>query len=217
MRICRNIAYPPMRLGMSQTFIQALRVVFPEGTKQQAIAEAMLTSQATVSRWFGGTDPTASHLIRLIDVAEERDAPIDIIRLLKRTERRDLRIPVDGHVGAGAVFFPHDSGPERYVSAPAAARAGWRAMEIKGQSLGDIFNGWLAYYDADETLDASRMDGKLCVVRLPDQTMTVKLLKRTPGRKDRFSLFAASDAHTPPMHDQEIEEAHAVKLIAPDV
>src|ERR1700678_2226491 len=59
------------------------------------------------------------------------------------------RVPLVGYVGAGAIahFYADGQGPFDEVSAPDAASASTVAVQIRGHSLGALFDSWLVFYD----------------------------------------------------------------------
>ena len=62
------------------------------------------------------------------------------------------RVPLVGYVGAGAVahFYADAQGPFDDVEAPDAASASTVAVQIRGHSLGALFDNWLVFIRPDE-------------------------------------------------------------------
>lgn len=103
----------------------------------------------------------------------------------------DPVVKVVGFVGAGseAHFYGEASDdPAEYVPAPVNASSETVAVEIRGDSLGPAFNGWLAFYnDRREPIDES-LYGRLCIVGLDSGQVLIKI-PRPAREKGLFHLF----------------------------
>jgi transcriptional regulator with XRE-family HTH domain len=91
-------------------------------------------------------------------------------------------VPLVGYVGAGSKAHIYDV-PEQYLGdVPAIDGATDKtvAVEIRGDSLGEVFNNWLAYYDDVRRPVTSDLHRKLCVVGLADDRIFIKKLHPTP-------------------------------------
>ena len=124
-----------------------------------------------------------------------------------------MTVPVVGYVQAGAeaVLFGAGQGPFDHVPAPEGSTDHTVAVEIRGESLGPLLDGWLVYWDEVRTPPTEDMIGRLCVVGLPDDRVLVKQLQasRTPGC---FHLLSNNE---PPIFDAEIVWAARVKTMTP--
>lgn len=121
-------------------------------------------------------------------------------------------VPVVGYVGAGAeAFFEYGQGPFDEVEAPDGATEDTVAVEIRGTSLGELFDRWLIFYDQRREPVTSDLIGKLCVIALDDERVVVKKLKR--GQlKGRYDLISNTE---PPLYDQTVVWAARVKQMVP--
>jgi len=90
-------------------------------------------------------------------------------------------VPLVGYVGAGAEahFYAVSQGELDRVPAPDGATPDTVAVEIRGESLGALFQHWLVFYDDVRSPITSDLIGKLCVVGLPDDRVLVKQIKAT--------------------------------------
>lgn len=90
-------------------------------------------------------------------------------------------VPLVGYVGAGAEahFYAVSQGELDRVPAPDDATPETVATEIRGESLGKLFQHWLIYYDDVRSPITHDMIGQLCVVGLPDDRVLVKQIKAT--------------------------------------
>ena len=125
----------------------------------------------------------------------------------------ETTVPVVGYVAAGAeahLYATGDGGLDQ-VEAPPGARPSTVAVEIRGESLGMLFDGWLAFYD--ETRDPVTPDliGQLCVVGLPDGRVLIKRLLPTPD-PHRFHLLANGEGS---LLDQQVSWAARVLTMRP--
>jgi transcriptional regulator with XRE-family HTH domain len=122
-------------------------------------------------------------------------------------------VPVLGFVGAGAAanYFAEGQGPFETVPAPEDSTPDTVAVEIRGDSLGAVFNQWLVFYDEVRSPVTPDMIGRLCVVGLNDDRVLVKQIQRSrvPGL---FHLVSNTEA---PILDVEIGWAAKVKRMVP--
>lgn len=119
-------------------------------------------------------------------------------------------IPVWGKAGAGGEInsFHGDNAEIGRISAPADANEQTGAVEISGDSLGPVFNGWFAIYDEVRTPPTTDMMGELCVVELTDGRVFIKTLKQ--GRGKRLELHSNYGA---PLYDVKVKWAAKVKNV----
>lgn len=127
--------------------------------------------------------------------------------------REDASVPVVGYVAAGAEahYYADGDGGLGQVEAPPGARPSTVAVEIRGESLGALFDGWLAFYDETRNPVTPDLIGELCVVGLPDGRVLIKRLKPTPDPA-RFHLLANTEA---PLLDQQVTWAARVLTMRP--
>lgn len=122
-------------------------------------------------------------------------------------------VPLVGYVGAGAEAHFYASGDEGLgeVDAPEGSNDQTRAAEIRGESLGPLFDTWLVFYDDVRTPVTPDLIGRLCIVGLPGDKVLVKKIQRSrsPGL---FHLLSNNEA---PMLDQEVTWAARVKNMTP--
>lgn len=122
-------------------------------------------------------------------------------------------VPIVGYVGAGASAYRYAvaQGDLDDVAAPAGATEKTVAVEIRGHSLGELFDRWVAFYDDVRTPITNDLIGKLCVVGLADERVLIKKVKRgkTPG------LFDLISENAEPIRDVAVEWAARVKTMAP--
>ena len=122
-------------------------------------------------------------------------------------------VPVVGYVGAGAAAHYYDSsqGALDHVPAPENAREHTVAREIKGQSIGRRFDGWLIFADDAQEAVTPDLYGELCVCGLPDGRVLVKWLEpaRTPG------LFHLASETEETLYDQPVVWASRVTSMRP--
>lgn len=123
------------------------------------------------------------------------------------------RVPIVGYVGAGAetLLFSEGQGPFGYVEAPDGSTEKTVAVEIRGTSLGELFDQWLVFYDDVHDPPTPSLIGQLCIVGLPDGRVLVKKLQR--GQLEgRFNLLSNTE---PPIYDVKIVWAAKVKAMTP--
>jgi hypothetical protein len=120
---------------------------------------------------------------------------------------------VVGYVGAGAAahYYAVAQGDLDEVPAPPGATENTVAVEVRGESLGPLFDRWLIYYDDVRRPVTADLIGKLCVVGLADDRILVKKIRR--GRNGLFDLVSNTDDDV--IRDAVIEWAARVKIMVP--
>lgn len=123
-------------------------------------------------------------------------------------------VPVKGFVGAGAKahFLSLEEGELDRVPALKDATPETVALEIRGDSLGELFDRWLVFFDDVRSPVTSDLLGKLCVVGLEDDRVLVKKIKRQPD--GRYTLLS-DEKRQAPMPDMVIRWAARVKNMVP--
>lgn len=129
-------------------------------------------------------------------------------------ESRPIRtVPVVGYVGAGAqTYFFDDQGDLDEVAAPDSASDRTVAVEVRGESLGALFDRWLVFYDDVHRPVTTDQIGRLCVVGLRDGRIMVKKVQKSRGRNGLFHLLSNTEG---PILDVEIEWAARVINMVP--
>lgn len=121
-------------------------------------------------------------------------------------------VPLVGYVSAGAqaVNIPlHENELDR-IPAPPGATDRTRALEIRGDSLGELFDRWIVYFDDEQRPVSPDLLNRLCIVALQDGRVLVKKIKRsTDGGYDLLSNTEK------PIRNVEIKWAARVKHMAP--
>lgn len=90
-------------------------------------------------------------------------------------------VPLVGYVGAGAEahFYALSHGDLDRVKAPDGAGPDTVAVEVRGESLGTLFQRWLVFYDDIRSPVTPDLIGRVCVVGLADDRVLVKQIKAT--------------------------------------
>ena len=123
------------------------------------------------------------------------------------------RVSLVGYVGAGAIahFYADAQGPFDEVEAPDAASSSTVAVQIRGHSLGALFDNWLVFYDDVRDPPGEDLIGRMCVCGLADGRVLVKALKRSqvPGM---WTLLSNTE---PPIYDVVLDWAALVREMRP--
>lgn len=154
------------------------------------LASALGTSAANVHRWETGK--VGITLDRLAEIAAKlRCSVVDLVA-------PEMRVPVVGKVGAGSVVHAVDDYPlgqaGRFVRCPDRLDPQKTvAVEVEGDSMLPIEEGWLLFYTRNYDGVPSECLGKLCVVQLAGGgARYVKRVKfgRRPGTFNLYSTNA---------------------------
>lgn len=121
-------------------------------------------------------------------------------------------VPVWGKAGAGGEVhaFHEMTGPIGAISMPGEMTDATSAVEITGESLGRLFDGWFAIYDDIRHPPTEDLLNALCIVALDDGRIFIKRLKKGRGRK--FTLESNYEA---PIYDVAVRWAARVKSLVP--
>lgn len=143
-----------------------------------------------------------------------RQIKADEVPKIREYLELDRPVPIVGYVGASSedVYYGENSdAPAEFVSAPTEASTETVAVEIRGNSLGPGFNGWVAYYDDRRTPVTLDLIGRLCVVGLTDGRVLIKTLRKAPG--GRFHLLPNAGGEI--IHDAKVKWAARVIALLP--
>jgi len=123
------------------------------------------------------------------------------------------RVPLVGYVGAGALahYYGDGQGPFDDVDAPDTASPTTVAVQIRGHSLGALFDNWLVFYDDVREQPIDSMIGRMCVCGLADGRILVKALKRGVGA----GLWTLLSNTEPPIYDVALDWAALVREMRP--
>ncbi len=123
------------------------------------------------------------------------------------------KAPLVGYVGAGAIahFYADGQGPFDEVDAPVDARPSTVAVQIRGHSLGALFENWLVFYDDIRDPPDDSLVGRMCVCGLADGRVLVKALKRSPNA----GLWHLLSNTEPPIYDAGLLWAAPVREMRP--
>ena len=195
------------RPSLGTTPIQAARM--RADVSQEDLAAAVGLSVSQISRF-----ETGARIPRATDLqAIAAHLGVDPASLLGPVRKRRRQIPLVGHVGAGseALLYSAGQGPFDEVDAPDGSTDATVAVEVRGESLGALFDRWLVFYDDVRDPPGSKEIGKLCVVGLTDGRVLVKKLVRgqLPG------LFTLLSNVEPPIYDVAVEWAARVTTMQP--
>ena len=123
------------------------------------------------------------------------------------------KAPLVGYVGVGAVvhFYADGQRPFDEVEAPIDARPSTVALQIRGHSLGPLFDNWLIFYDDFRIPPDESQVGKMCVCGLADGRVLIKALKKSPAT-ELWNLISNTE---PPIYDIGLDWAAPAREMRP--
>lgn len=181
--------------------------------KQAGLAKRLRTTQPTVSRWLKGAQPEVEHHERILSEARRLGVIQDDAASGQAEEAAASRmVKVVGYVGAGAEahFYAVAQGDLEEVPAPDGTTEDTVAAEIRGTSLGPLFDRWLIFYDQVRRPVTADLIGCLCIVGLSDDRVLVKKIHR--GRAGLYNLISNTE---PPIENVAIDWAARVTNMKP--
>ena len=176
------------------------------GWTQGEAAAALGTTRNQYVKLEGGSRRLSDKWIKLASEAYGVD-PGHVV-----TDRSGT-VPVAGYVGAGTEmhFYSESQGPFDEAPAPEDATTHTVAAEIRGQSLGPLFDGWRVYFDDRREAVTDDLIGRLCVVGMADGRVLVKQVLRGKA-EGRFELHGQFGE---PVLDAEVVWAARVSSMMP--
>lgn len=175
------------------------------GLSQARLAELANTTQQTIDRIERGETLHSRALPKILAILD--------IDLQPRANQLIFECPLVGYVGAGAEahFHAMADDPAETVTAPEGATPHTVAVEVRGESLGAVFDRWLVFYDQVHKPVSQELHGRLCVIGLADDRVLVKQLKpsRTAG------LYHLLSNTEPPILDVAVAWAAPIKAMKP--
>ena len=153
------------------------------GLSQERLAELVGTSKGHISDMERGKRgiprAMALRLARGLEITPEELSTFNPLT----QERRAPRVKLVGYVAAEGdeVRYYADGDELEHVEAPRDATTSTVAMQIRGDSLGRWYNGWLVFFDDQRDPPTEDMFGQLCVVGLADGRVVLKVLRHMRG------------------------------------
>lgn len=198
--------------GMTASRADRIRAVRKHyGLSQEAFARRLRTTRGAVGNWELGQGIKQENLE---GITREFGVSLDWLSSGRgeMLEPEHRLVPVVGYVGAGAEahFYAVSQGSLDEVAAPDNASRDTVAVEIRGESLGSLFDRWLVFYDDVRSPITPDLYNKLCVVGLPDDRVLIKKVR--PLQNGFFRLISERE---PPIDDVEIAWAARVKTMVP--
>lgn len=185
------------------------------GKRKRQLADALNVDPSAVTRILDGTRRVRlDEVSRIAEYLGETPPPLGQEFELEELDDDRRTVPVKGYVAAGATahFLPLDEGELDRVDAPKGSTDRTVALEIRGDSLGELFDRWIVFFDDVRSPVTDDLLGKLCVVEIEDGRVLVKKLKRQPN--GRFTLLSDS-MRQEPIEDVAIRWAAQVRGVFP--
>ncbi len=177
-----------------------------QGLTGREVAAHLKTTIGAVGNWERGANiPASANMFALAEflridstaLAKGQLASLDPgLTADPRVESDDFdpnaAVPIVGYVGAGdaAHYYAVSHGELERVPAPIDSTGKMAALDVRGDSLGPLFNHSIVYYDEAHTgVPQDHINRGLCVVGLSDDRILVKEIRnsRQPGRHDLIS------------------------------
>jgi transcriptional regulator with XRE-family HTH domain len=195
--------------GMTVDWIR--KALVETGKTRSGLAKALGRSPSAVTDLLNG-----SRRLRAEEIAVAAEyLGVEPPRLVGggRAPPREGKVPLVGYVGAGAVahFYADGQGPFDEVPAPDAASGNTVAVQIRGHSLGALFDNWLVFYDDVRDPPGDDLVGRMCVCGLADGRILIKALKRSQNA----GLWNLLSNLEPPIYDVVLNWAAVVREMRP--
>lgn len=170
--------------------------------KQERLASELSVSQSTVHRWLNGAEPRG----------DRRDAINALYAELfeKGAPAEGRQVKLAGFVGAGQEVYQFDEDGAGFVDAPPGWTKATEAVEVRGDSMLPLYEeGTILYYS--KQLPPEQMVGRRCVIRLEDDRVLVKSIRRGSER----GLYTLVSLNAPDIEDVALQWAAPIDWIKP--
>ena len=84
-------------------------------------------------------------------------------------------------------------------------------MQVRGNSLGPLFDNWIVFYDDIRNPPDDSVIGRMCVCGLADGRVLIKALKKSTAT-DLWNLLSNTE---PPIYDVGLDWAAPVREMRP--
>ncbi|WP_052726302.1 S24 family peptidase [Devosia epidermidihirudinis] len=122
----------------------------------------------------------------------------------------ERQVRLSGYVGAGQEVYQFDDGNAGWVEAPPDATDATHAVEVQGNSMLPLYEtGTVLYYS--KLLAPENMTGKRCIVKLEDERILVKTLRRG----SQAGLWTLVSLNADDIEDVAIQWAAPIDWIKP--
>jgi transcriptional regulator with XRE-family HTH domain len=187
------------------------KALLETGKTRSGLARALGRSPSAVTDLLNGDRRLKAEEIPLIVEYLGVDPPRFL--MAGRPPPQSDNVPLIGFVGAGAQthFYADGQGPFDEVAAPDAGGPRTVAVQIRGHSLGALFDNWLVFYDDVRYPPGEEWVGRMCVCGLSDGRILIKALKRSPIR-GLWTLLSNVEA---PLYDVALDWAAPVREMRP--
>lgn len=159
-------------------------------TQKELAKEAGLKSYQLIGQIERGENLTSKLIYKIAGALRVPPSSLDE----EISDIEPISVPIVGYVGAGAEahFYADGDNPDEYVDAPPGTDQTCVAVEIRGNSLGSMFDKWLVFYNERHDPPRPELLYQMCVVGLADGRVLVKELRNgsIPGH---FHLLSQTE------------------------
>lgn len=141
------------------------------GKSPAALAKALRVGADKISKMRNGTRQPQARELPIIEAYFGEHAPIQA-DMHEAASQASVRLI--GYVAAGKANFLEGELDE--IPAPATT-PDTVAVEIRGNSLGELFDRWRVFYDDVRSPVTADLYGRVCVVGLDDERVLIKKIK----------------------------------------
>ena len=186
-----------------------------QALKKSRISQAELARLLTISLKRSIDRAAVNKMVK-----GKRDISADeMIEIAKITEYpfpaepKIRQVRLAGYLGTGSVMrlFPEGDANKIFVRGYDGQTETTVAIAVRGDALGPVFEGWLAYHDAPKQEVTPDMIGQLCAIWLADGRTLVKQIEagQIAGR------FTLRSNFEPPIYDVDVVSIARIKHLQP--
>lgn len=125
-----------------------------------------------------------------------------------------MTVPLVGFAGAGSVVHAFvKKAAQQKVDTPVIGGDTTKAIELRMDGFGKVFDRWLAFYDEQDAgpVDSEHID-QLCLIGLPDGRQMVRVIQ--PSRAPGYYHLSSPTGETP-LLDQQVAWAARITGMTP--
>lgn len=164
-------------------------------------------TRGAVGNWERGLGIKRENLVL---IANKLGVSLDWLATGSNRPPEGQKVRLVGYVGAAQTIYHFDDNDADWVDAPPSGADGVEAVEVRGGSMYPLIeDGAVLYYS--KMLPPDEMLNKRCVVKLEDERVLVKTLKRGAER----GLYTLASFNAPDIEDVGVIWAAPIDWIKP--
>lgn len=176
-------------------------------TQEQFAARLREVSRGAVGNWERGLGIKRENLVLIADIF---GTSVDWLSTGEHRGAEGRKVRLMGYVGAAQTVYHFDDQDADWVDAPPGRSEGIEAVEVRGDSMFPLFEDKTILYFSRQ-MPPDEMLGKRCIVKLADDRVLVKTLRRG----DAPGFFTLASLNAPDIENVAVDWAAPIDWVKP--